>query len=284
MLPHGGYSLIPAVFTTMGWLASLFQDGCDFAKLTGDIVTLIASNSDTPYLEVGFAAYREPYFNVQTQEWDVVYTGMCLVYPPDVVTTTENVYWKVAKTFDFAATVLGGAGTFFLWFATCCVFSKGTWKWAGYEVLLASIFQGLAFLWYYNPLCTTEGSTCELYWGSKGDMIATLFWFIAAMFIFCHYPTVKDNNNSDGIMFDMDPSRRRRTTRPSVNVQEGDLHLSEPTVMTEGEAAAAITGLSKQQQQQEICNSSTAESQLSGEDSRQGSSSSSSELKPAHIV
>jgi hypothetical protein len=143
--------------------------------------------------------------------------------------------------------------------------------------------KGLAFLWFCNPLCTTEGNVCELYWGSKGDIIATVFWFIAAMFIFCHYPTAKDHNDSDGVMHDMDPSRRR-TTRPSVMVQEGDLRLSEPSVMTEGQVAA-VSGLSKkEQQQQEIGNnSSTAESQVSGEDSRQDSGTSSSEMK-AHIV
>ena len=181
----------------MGWIASLFQDGCDYARLTGDIVRTIAIQDDAPWLEVGFAAYREPIQNIETGEWDVVYTGSCLEYPEDVVDIDTN--WNVAKAFAFLALVLGGGGTFFLWFNTCCVFSRGTWRWAGYEVLLASIFQTLSFLWFNTSMCQDPQNDCSLFWGSKTDIVASVFWFVAAVSIFCYYPQPKDVLG-DGLM------------------------------------------------------------------------------------
>jgi hypothetical protein len=83
MLPHGSYSLIPAILSSMAWLASLFQDGCDFSKLTGPTVQQLAINPKVPWLEVGLAAYREPYLNTQSGNWEVVYSGACFAYPDD---------------------------------------------------------------------------------------------------------------------------------------------------------------------------------------------------------
>jgi hypothetical protein len=191
MLPHGSYSLIPAILSSMAWLASLFQDGCDFSKLTGPTVQQLAINPKVPWLEVGLAAYREPYLNTQSGNWEVVYSGACFAYPDDGSVNRDTV-WNAARAFDFVALVLGGGGCFFLWFATCCVFSRVTWRWAGYEVLLAAVAQCLSFLWFNTSLCHTEGNTCELFWGSKADIVSAVFWTVAAVSVFCHYPVPRD--------------------------------------------------------------------------------------------
>jgi len=232
-LPHGGYSLVPAVLTTMGWLAGLFQDGCDYSRLTGDIVEQLATNG-APWVEVGYAAYREPKLNTEEGTYEVAYTGACERYPEDVV--EQDAYWKASKGFAFLALVLGGAGTFFLWFSTCCVFSRGTWRLVGYEVLLAAFFQALSFLWFKTAMC--QENTCSLFWGSKTDIVATSLWATAALCIFCYYPKPKDMVEADGLV----RAESENASRPSVSVGSGHLSLVEPTVTTAGVVETHNTG------------------------------------------
>lgn len=239
MLPHGQYTLVPAVLCTMAWLSALFQDNCNYSRLTGGIVASIATAADTPWLEVGLSAYREPIYNEQAQEWQVVYTGECLEYPADLV--EQDTVWTAAKAFAFIADVLGGGGTFFLWFSTCCIFGRATWRWAGYEVLGAALFQSLSFIWFATAICHDESETsCDLFWGSKADILASILWTLAAMCIFCYYPVPKeyDEDTEDGIMVDL---HARPTTRPSTAVVDarGDQSLQAPTVTTEGAATSS---------------------------------------------
>lgn len=222
LLPHGTYSLIPAVLSAMAWLASLFQDGCDFARLSGEAVQQLAvTNNNVPWLEVGISAYREPSLNTQTGTWQTVFTGACLPYPETESNNPQNdPSWQASKAFDFVALVLGGAGTFFLWFATCCVFSKATWRWAGYEVLLAAIAQCLSFLWFNNAMCQNSSNHCDLFWGSKADIVSSVFWTVAALSILCHYPTPKELQDGDGVWVEHgsgSSSRSVSSTRSSAS-------------------------------------------------------------------
>lgn len=189
LLPHGGYALLPTVLTTMAWVASIFQDSCDYAIIEGPIVQTITDDDDSvPWVEVGFAAFRVPEYIAENDKWEVTYTGACTDYDLDRIDLDPA--WKAAKAFAFLALVLGGGGALFLWFSACCVFSKATWRWAGYEVLLAAIFQVLAFLWFGNSLCQNK-NTCRLSWGSKADIVASVLWGLAAVAIFCKYPAPK---------------------------------------------------------------------------------------------
>jgi hypothetical protein len=230
MLPHGSYSLIPAVLTTMAWLASLFQDKCDFARVTGDIVATLSGADDTPFLEFGFAAYREPIFDGNTGKWHVVYTGKCLEYPEGSDIVDQDVSWNAAKICAFFASVLGGAGAFFLWFSTCCVFGRATWRLAGYEVLLAAIFQSLAFVWFTTDMCQDPGNDCSLFWGSKADILATCFFTLAALLIFCYYPVPKDpDEENEGLILEpRDASRPEVRMRYQEEQQVGSLSLATP--------------------------------------------------------
>ena len=204
----------------MGWLASLFQDGCDYARLSGDIVAKIAGQPDAPWLEVGFAAYREPEVTPEG-EWRVVYEGRCLEYPADIVEIDTK--WKVAKGFAFFALVLGGGGTFFLWFNTCCVFSRGTWRWAGYEILFASIFNAISFLWFRTSMCQDGNNKCDLFWGSKTDIVASVFWFLAAVCIFCYYPKPVENmgRGGDGLFVDGDQQQQHGNNNNNMTASDG---------------------------------------------------------------
>lgn len=191
LLPHGAYSLFPAVLCTLAWLASLSQDGCDYSTVSGPIVQELTNSKDSniPFVEIGFVAYREPVYSEETDSWAIVYTGPCMRYDSEL----EDSYWIAAKAFAFGALVLGGASALFLWFSTCFVFSRGTWRWAGYQVLLAFICQLLAFLWFGTAMCQVEENKCDLFYGSKADIGAAVLWFVAALMVFCRYPKPKVN-------------------------------------------------------------------------------------------
>jgi len=200
-LPQGSFPLLPTLLTTMGWISSLFQDDCDFVHVDGDVVQHLATSSETPWIEAGIKAYREPNLNTKTGEWKVDYDRNCLMYPSEYVNTDEG-SWKMSKACSFLALVLGGGGTLFLWFSTCCTFSKGSWRWAGYEIFFASIFQALSFVFFRTELC--QQNKCNLFWGARTDIMATILWFLASLCIFCYYPKPQDVDDyePDGVMID----------------------------------------------------------------------------------
>lgn len=203
----------------MAWIASVFQDGCDYAIIEGPVVQTITDDNDSvPWVEVGYAAYRTPDYNIDTGAWELSYSGRCTDYDLDRVELDPA--WKAAKAFAFLALVMGGGGTLFLWFSTCCVFSKATWRWAGYEVLLACLFQTLAFMWFGNSMCHLH-NTCSLSWGSKADVAACVLWALAAAAIFCKYPEPsKVPADSTGMQ------RSRETTNPEIVVGGMDQYPS----------------------------------------------------------
>jgi hypothetical protein len=193
LLPHGGYTLIPAVLSTVAWLAALSQDGCDYARLTGYIVAEVTKSTAVEFLEVGINAYRAP--ELVNGVWKIDYSSSCLPYDEEFFKIDG--YWQVAKAFDFISLVLGGGGALFLWFSSCFVFSKGTWKWAGYEVLLASIFQSLSFMWFNTYICREGDNHCSLFYGSKADIASAALWLVSAFCIFCRYPAPKLMDEED---------------------------------------------------------------------------------------
>ena len=54
LLPHGGYTLILATLSTLGWICSLAQDGCDYSRLEGPTVEALTNVGGVPYLEGEF--------------------------------------------------------------------------------------------------------------------------------------------------------------------------------------------------------------------------------------
>jgi hypothetical protein len=139
-----------------------------------------------PYLEFGISAYREPLLikgDDGKSEWVVDYTGACLEYPSE---WELDASWKASTAFSFLALVVGGGGTLFVWCSTCFVFSRGTWKWTGYELLFAAMCQAIAFVWFNTSIC--RANTCSMFWGSKADIMASSFWFISAVLVLCRYP------------------------------------------------------------------------------------------------
>jgi hypothetical protein len=203
-------------------LASLSQDGCDYSTVSGPIVQQIAKDTNAPFVEIGFVAYREPTYSEQDKTWNVVYTGSCSTYDPDL----EDSFWKAAKGFAFGALVLGGSSSLFLWFSTCFVFSRGTWRWAGYQVILAFICQTFAFLWFGTAICKDQDNSCDLFYGSRADIAASVLWFSSAVLILARYPKPEPR------LEDMDTSN----SDPSIEVST----IREVELPVEGDATATL--------------------------------------------
>jgi hypothetical protein len=227
----------------VAWLASLAEDGCEYAKVSGGPDSILGSNgfnvldgvdNPPPLLEIGFSGWRHPiYYPDESDEgqglgvWKANVSGSCLMFPTVTVDRTNSetgdidittlfspdmlmdTSWQTSKIFAFLSLVFGGGGALFLWFSSCFVFGPGSWRIAGYELLLAFVFQSLAFVWFNTSICSGSATsasatasatlttynnnncnnTCSLFVGSRTDIMATVFWLVSAISIFYKYPT-----------------------------------------------------------------------------------------------
>jgi hypothetical protein len=209
LLPHGLYSLVPTVLASMALIAGHARDACRYAKLTeGELVDSIftslgdnAADDGSYYLEVGLNAYRVPGSRIDenVSEIPALNPRYCFRYP-DVVTIDP--IWHVARAASFLSVVLGGGAVFYLWISTCCRFNKSSWRCAAYEILLAALFQAVAFCWFASDICKTN--TCKMDVGAQTDVVAIVIWLVAAASILLHFPKPAEITEGDGVMMASD--------------------------------------------------------------------------------
>lgn len=205
-LPHGCYPLFVALLCTLGWMASLMQDGCEFARVEGPVVAELTTLGELPplWLEFGIGAFRAPSeesmaevsqnttktdFQWQLEHWfRHLFEGEenCELFQVETMEKFMDNAWTTARTFAFLALVLGGGGSLFLWASTFFVFTRGTWRWTGYLILIGSLCNSMTFLWYLTSICSWN--TCSMYWGSKTNILACSLWFLGGLCIVCRYP------------------------------------------------------------------------------------------------
>jgi len=196
LYPMGWLTLLPIILSTLAWIFSLTRDGCSHARITGPIVHQLTNDSTVPFLHLGYNGYRLPVLNNQTQDglngdlevWHIDYSSKCRDYDRSYV--ERDLIWNFSEAFAFLSLVFGGGGALLLWLTTCFVFSSATWRWTGYEILLACVFQSLAFLWFETKVCR-NGSDCTLTFGSISDIISAVCWFSSACYIFVMFPCLK---------------------------------------------------------------------------------------------
>ena len=117
-------------------------------------------------------------------------TTKCTIYPETVTQGIIDSSWTTSRSFAFLGLVLGGAGTTFLACSVCFVFSRVTWRWTGYALLLAALFQALSLVaWFQTQLCSWNDCGWSL--GSISDVCALSIWALAGIMILCHYPKMK---------------------------------------------------------------------------------------------
>jgi len=169
-LPLGSYSLLVVILAVSGWFASLWEgDGCNYALVTGPIVDQLhpsyTSQNPITTLQMGFDSYREippstnaiPDANAAANAAAAVAvanitvdallpdwaskngTAGCIAYPEAVTLGIMDSSWNTSRVFAFLGLVLGGGGASFLLCSFCFVFSRVTWRWTAYELLLAGL-------------------------------------------------------------------------------------------------------------------------------------------------
>ena len=187
-LPHGFYSLLSAALASMAFWTTLVQDGCDYAKLEGGNVKTISGSDVLPFLEVGISHFRAPMYYSTSGEWKMVYTENCVNYP---MNQEDDLFWKMSRWLLFCSSVIGGGVALFLWFSTCFTLSIRTWRFCAVEAGLAAILRAVAFVFFLSEICSTNASSCSLYFGSHMDITAIVLWIITSLAMFGHYPDPK---------------------------------------------------------------------------------------------
>lgn len=182
--------------------------------MTGPSVAEITNNPDVPFIDVGFRSFRKPI--LEDGEWIKDVSIPCLEYNDDSV--NKDGAWYFAYGTAFLGLVLGGGGAMFIWFSSCFVFEKNVWRWAGYELLAATIFQSLTYIWFATTLC--KSNECRMEYGARADLVATILWSTSTLCIFCRYPRVRvkaqqereevemSNQNQSGEQTDVAPPDR----------------------------------------------------------------------------
>ncbi|KAL3780489.1 hypothetical protein HJC23_012574 [Cyclotella cryptica] len=240
--PHGFYVVLPAILSTFGWLVRLSQDGCDYSRLTGPIVAELTSNPRIPFLDVGFNQYRVP--TEDNGEWYSDYRFGCYEYNSDVVNIDS--VWTFAKVMGFLSLVFGGGGALFLWFSSCFLFSKSTWRWAGYELLLATVFQALTFSWFGTEMChgNDNQNACTLYYGSKADFLTLSCWLVSSAFVFAKYPSPKSGNERNNESPPVPSELEMAETATPADLSMEQQHESSNDALTTAENAPTIPEIS----------------------------------------
>lgn len=122
----------------------------------------------------------------------------CTDYPEEVTLGIVDSKWTTSRSFAFLGLVTGGAGTTFLCCSLCFVFSRVTWRWTGYALLLAAFCQVLSLVaWFSTQMCSWNDCGWSL--GSVSDVCAVGVWTITGLMILCHYPQkepLKHNKNT----------------------------------------------------------------------------------------
>ena len=153
--------------------------------------------------------------NETSGQWYFDLNIECELYNTDVV--NFDAAWNFAKVASFISLMLGGAASMLIWFPSCYIFSTNFWKWSGYELLVATFFQSLTFVWFANGLCKTND--CQMAYGARADIIAASLWALATLSILCKYPTVKSKH--------LDESNSNRQQPPPAEVEMSNQHHSE---------------------------------------------------------
>ncbi|KAL9183193.1 hypothetical protein ACHAXT_004980 [Thalassiosira profunda] len=199
LAPHGGAVLLPIVLSTLALAASLADDGCDYARLTGPAVEILAGSSAVPFVDCGMDAYRVPGFYPAENAWRVAYADECRPYQSMHV--LADAPWMAAEWLKFFGVVAGGTTAAFLWTAVCLALRPRYWGAAGAGAFVACLCQMGSFVWFYTRLCHTSAtnvldfeagrevelasnagvtSECRLFFGSKCAIASCILWAAAA--------------------------------------------------------------------------------------------------------
>jgi hypothetical protein len=253
MMPHGGAILFPITLVTLGWIASLTHDGCDYARLTGPAVEILTGTSSIPFIDIGMTAFRVPQFYPASNTWRVAYSSECRPYSHlDIIADKA---WVASEWLNFSSIVIGGTVMMFLWSGTCLTLRKNYWKCIGVGALLACLLQICSFVFFSTRLChtttktfldfeagreielsATGTSSCSLFFASKCSIASICLWLAAGLLILLgEYPTpvpkliAHDEDERVAMVRQKYPRiRTRMNTRPGSKLKNGPKQLAGP--------------------------------------------------------
>ena len=187
-----------ALFATilLGTLALFFtifgNFWCEYADSTLTVTSVNQGNSSDYSVSHGIWNYRySTFYATQGQGTTTVYQYYgCAGYGDKVSADSK---WNTAKAFTIIATVLGGIGVF----VSCAAIGiPKLWKLVSLLFLIATISQGLTFLFFQSNACydgppvETQGTSglfdlqftqCGLGNAAILGIVATCLWFVSAL-------------------------------------------------------------------------------------------------------
>uniref|UniRef100_A0A7R9ZAK0 sn-1-specific diacylglycerol lipase n=1 Tax=Pseudictyota dubia TaxID=2749911 RepID=A0A7R9ZAK0_9STRA len=199
-LPQGTHSLIPALLSTAAIvLTGLSNNWCAFVSRSTWVTTdgLDICKEKLPDhqglgVSTGLWSYLEKVHDGSgPQDSQASYrdSGQCLAFPQNFTPDAFLLASRICATF---CAFVGSVTLTIFWFSACYSFRPKSWYTLTAFSLLASLLQGLVFLYFHSDFCTksevtyagctvTTQSTCSFDWGAKVGVAASALWFCTAV-------------------------------------------------------------------------------------------------------
>ncbi len=191
--PHGKIPLFLTMLSIIALILSILSNQvCKFVSRTTTIVYPNGTTVPGSGVSAGLYSYAllqciNPNDCDPSDAEDLDDSKYCQPYPGIV---EHDSYWTASNVFSALAIVFGVMGLVILSFSTCTSMKKNKWIIGCWLFLVATLNQGLQFLFLKSDLCKTwthpiTGASsiadCSLSTGGYYGVSATVFWFVSAV-------------------------------------------------------------------------------------------------------
>ena len=199
---------VPPILVLLGVaaiiLAALSNHGCKYVERTSLVYPVEGEPFEGMGLNAGLWSYnlaecidgQNCNITGVAKNEQLVDSGYCQPYTTNI--WIPDVYWRTARAFGSLSVLLGSVGIGLISIATCTKLKKRTWIIICAMFLVATLAQGLQFLFLKSDLCSvftiedgvaisrSEGdrivdSSCSISIDGKLAISAAVFWFLIAV-------------------------------------------------------------------------------------------------------
>lgn len=130
---------------------------------------------------LGLYSYGLEYYNEEVGDFVL----QCARHPAHF---EADIYLSLARGFSALALVIGFPVLILLSFGNCMKLSDRSFQRISYCLFVVAVFESLIFLYLKSDACNKpifpkfDSSSCRLETGSKMAIVATVMWFMAAIF------------------------------------------------------------------------------------------------------
>jgi hypothetical protein len=186
------------VMAVCAWVLSLVGNfNCDFISIDTTV-------EDRQY-SLGFGMWLYQGWTYLADSGTVYYQQTCFRYPEDL---NADAKWKTAQAFSIVTAVIGAV----VMILNCCALLGSPNPSKGFSIfavayLFCCLSQGLTLLFLQSDACQANPifeaeqvpadatSECNMAWGAKSSIAATVLWFLAACMECCVGITYKDTDD-----------------------------------------------------------------------------------------